>query len=96
MALAFAAVQAGAKSKLACAKAGKMTWPTFALYWQQFEMENWRPGDVFPPPRRAVLEKNREILFDNMWPRRNGAANGHAKDNEPQLTLRLAEVDRGA
>ena len=68
MALAFATYQAGAKSKLACAKAGKMTWPTFALYWQQFEMENWRPGDVFPPPRRAVLKKNREILFRTRGP----------------------------
>lgn len=91
MALAFAAYQAGAKSKLACAKAGKMAWPTFAFYWQLFEMEKWRPGAEFPPPRRVTPKRNQEILFENMWPREKDVANGHDKNNGPQLSLQPAE-----
>jgi hypothetical protein len=91
MALAFAAYQAGADSKLALAKAGNMSWPTFAFYWQKFEMENWRPGDEFPPARRETPKFNQEILFEDMWPREKALANGHDKKNGPQLSLRPAE-----
>lgn len=90
MALAFVAYQSGAKSKLACARAGKMAWPTFAFYWQTFEMEKWRPGDAFPPPRRVAPKRNQEIVFEEMWPRENGATHiddGATKKDTIQRTI---------
>jgi hypothetical protein len=89
MAAAYYAFQGGAKSKLQLAKAANMAWPTFNLYWSQYELENWRPNDPFPPKRREVLRK--KIRLENMWPRESGHVNGHAKDDDPQLTLRAAE-----
>lgn len=92
MALAYVAFQRGAKSKLALAKAAEMSWPTFAFYWQTFEMEKWRPGDAFPPARRTTPKINQEIRLENMWPRQDAQhTNGHDKDNEPQRELRPAE-----
>lgn len=89
MAAAYSEFQRGARSKLQLAKAAKMAWPTFNLYWSEYEMENWRPGDPFPPNRREVPRK--KIRLDNMWPRENTQTNGHAKHNGPQLPLRPAE-----
>ncbi len=94
MAGAYYALKNGAKSKLAAAKAGRMTWPTFAMYWQQFTMEDWKPGDTFPPPRRTVEKKNSEIKLEEMWPpekqQADGHINGHANESDPQLALRAA------
>jgi hypothetical protein len=91
MKIAYEEYQRGAKSKLQLARAANIVWPTFNLYWKNFEMENWRPGDPFPPPRRETPKESTEIKLENMWPRANGHANGHSKDSEPQLTLRPAE-----
>jgi hypothetical protein len=89
MTAAYNEFQRGARSKLQLAKAAAMAWPTFNLYWSDYEMENWRPGDSFPPKRREMPRK--KIRLEEMWPREKSAVNGHAKDNEPQLTLRPAE-----
>ncbi len=91
MAAAYYAFQRGAKSKLALAKAANMAWPTFNLYWREYEMENWRPNDAFPPPRRKVVKENSEIRLESMWPREEGHANGHSKNDGPQLSLQPAE-----
>lgn len=88
MTAAYNQFQRGAKSKLQLAKAANMAWPTFNLYWRQYEMENWRPDDPFPPRRRVVPKENSEIRLENMWPRESSPTNGHAKDDGPQLTLR--------
>lgn len=69
MAKAYAAIQNGVKSKLAAAKAADMAWPTFNFYWCTFEMENWKPGDAFPPPRRAVEKHATDFTLETMWPR---------------------------
>ncbi len=81
MAEAYYAIQRGAKSKLQAAKAAKMAWPTFTYYWCNYKMENWKPGDPFPPARRAVAKKGPEIKLEDMWPREKGSANGHANGN---------------
>lgn len=73
MAKAYYAIQAGAKSKLQAAKAAGMVWPTFAWYWRYHEMEKWKPGDPFPPPKRAVEKSNSEIKLKDMWPREGRA-----------------------
>ncbi len=92
MAGAYHAIQRGeVKSKLQASKAANMAWPTYMFYWCQYQMENWKPEDQFPPPRREIPKKVSEISLDDMWPREKGQSNGHAKDNEPQLTLRPAE-----
>jgi hypothetical protein len=92
MAAAYYAIQRGdATSKLQAAKAGGMVHPTFNFYWCLYEMENWKPNDTFPPARREVPKRGRDIRFEEMWPRKPGAANGHVKDNGPQLMLRPAE-----
>jgi len=80
MAKAYYAIQHGAKSKLQAAKAANMAWPTFTYYWCKYEMENWKPGDPFPPPRRAVVKKGPDIKLEDMWPR-DDRANGHANGN---------------
>lgn len=84
MAAAYYAFQRGAKSKLQLAKAANMAWPTFNLYWAQYELENWKPGDLFPPKRRETSKKATEIRLENMWPREPGHVNGHANGKEPQ------------
>lgn len=69
MAKAYYARKSGAaNSKLATSKAGKMVFPTFCSYWKQFEMENWKPGEAFPPPRRAIEKRNQDIKIEDMWP----------------------------
>ncbi len=92
MAEAYYAIQGGAKSKLQAAKAAKMAWPTFTYYWCNYEMENWKPGDLFPPARRAVVKKGPDIKLEDMWP--SVHTNGHPKNNGPQqLELRPAKSD---
>jgi hypothetical protein len=81
MAAAYYAFQHGAKSKLQLAKAANMAWPTFNFYWAQYEMENWKPGDSFPPKHRETPKKASEIRLENMWRREPAHANG----KEPQL-----------
>jgi hypothetical protein len=91
MAKAYYAIQNGARSKLEAAKAGDMVWPTFNFYWCYFEMEDWKPGKPFPPTRRAIAKKGRDIRFEEMWAPENKRPNGHAKDSGPQLELQPAE-----
>ncbi len=81
MALAYHAIRNGAKSKLAAAKAAGLVWPTFNFYWCTYEMEKWKPGEPFPPPRRTTPKKGREIKFEEMWPHEDGRTNGHANGN---------------
>lgn len=88
MAKAYYAQKNGAKSKLAIAKAGNMVFPTFCSYWKQFEMENWKPGDPFPPPRRAVEKRNQDIKLEDMWPPEKTESGGPTNGNDPQLELR--------
>jgi hypothetical protein len=68
MVKAYYARKNGADSKLAMARAGDIVYPTFLSYWQIYEMENWKPGDSFPPKRRAVRKANQEIKLKDMWP----------------------------
>ncbi|MGD0331831.1 MAG: hypothetical protein ABSA90_01095 [Xanthobacteraceae bacterium] len=91
MAAAYHAIRSGAKSKLAAAKAGGMVWPTFNFYWCNYEMERWKPGDDFPPQRRAVPLKSKDIPLKEMWPSDAKSANGHSKDSGPQLLLQPTE-----
>ncbi len=88
MTKAYEAIQRG-ESKLAAATAAGIKHPTFAWYWKAFEMENWKPGLPFPPAKRAV-ELEKAPKKHEMWPAEKHA-NGHAKDNGPQLVLRPAE-----
>jgi hypothetical protein len=89
MAKAYEAIQRG-KPKLAAATAAGIAHPTFAWYWKAFRMEDWRPGLPFPPPKRE-LELRKAPKKHEMWPEGRNSANGHAKDDGPQLTLRPAE-----
>ena len=90
MAKAYEVIQRG-ESKLAAATAAGIKHPTFSWYWQRFKMEDWRPGLPFPPARREI-ELEKPPKKHEMWPSdRNGHANGHAKNNEPQPRLRLTE-----
>jgi hypothetical protein len=89
MTKAYEAIQQG-KSKLAAATTAGIKAPTFAWYWQVFRMEDWRPGLPFPPPKREI-ELKKPPKKHEMWPEGRQKANGHVKDNEPQLTLRPAE-----
>jgi hypothetical protein len=73
MALAYHAIQGGAKSKLQAAKAAKMAWPTFNFYWCEYELENWKPGDAFPPAKRNVPKHASDFQLANMWPRNDRA-----------------------
>lgn len=82
---AYRAIQRGS-SKLAAAKAAGIAWPTFNWYWQRFEVENWKPGQPWPPPRRTVELKG-PFPREKMWPVENGHTNGHANGNGPQLEL---------
>jgi len=83
MAAAYAEFQRGARTKMQLAKAANIKYATYNLYWSQYEIERWRPGDPFPPPRRATLKKAQDIRLENMWPREKSNANGHAKENGP-------------
>jgi hypothetical protein len=89
MSRAYEAIQHG-KSKLAAATAAGIAHPTFAWYWKAYEMENWRPGLPFPPAKRE-RELSKAPSKHEMWPEKRVTANGHAKDNGPQLTLRPAD-----
>ncbi len=79
MAAAYHAIQNGVKSKLQAAKAAKMAWPTFNFYWCNYEMENWKPGEPFPPARRATEKKSSDFKLEDMWP--HDQANGHTNGN---------------
>jgi hypothetical protein len=87
MAAARHAIRSGAaKSKLAAAKAGGMVWPTFNFYWCNYKMEHWKPGDPFPPERRAVPLKSKDIPLEEMWSPDaksiNGAGNSQASEKQ--------------
>ena len=77
MTAAYDALRNGARSKLQAAKAGNMAWPTFNYYWCQYEMEKWKPGESWPPPRREIPKTGPEIRLEDMWPREKGSANGN-------------------
>ncbi len=91
MAKAYYARKGGkATSKLGMARAGELVYPTFLYYWQNFEMENWKPGDQLPPKRRDVPKANQDIKFSDMWPPEEESGSGESTNaTEPQeLDLR--------